>query len=337
VKLSYAALAALLTAAPAHGHHSGSVFNTSVVLATPGTVTRFRWGNPHVYIYVEATNDSGETQDWEIETDATPILTRSGWSADTLRAGDRVVVRMNPVYDAQRTHARLLSITKEDGSVWSARSSFAGSTSDLAGKAQAHDFSGVWATPLATNAHMWELRDSARVLTERGTAMQAAYDIATESPAGQCIAYPTPAFLAVPYLNEIALYEDRITITGEFFNTVRTIWTDGRGHPDDGALTNQGHSIGHWEDGTLVVDTTLLAAHRSPLIDGAPMGSQRRISERFRLSEYRTRLLIDFRVEDPEFLAEPFSGTLEWVYMPELKPIGIDCDPDVARRSWAVQ
>jgi Family of unknown function (DUF6152) len=337
VKLPYAALAALLTAAPAHGHHSGSVFNTSVVVAAQGTVTRFRWGNPHVYIYVEAPSDSGEMQEWEIETDATPILTRSGWSADTLRAGDRVVVRMNPVYDTKRTHARLLSLTKEDGSVWSARSSFAGSTSDLAGRAQARDFSGVWATPLSTNAHLWELRDSVRKLTARGAAMQSAYDVATESPAGQCIPYPTPAFLAVPYLNEITIYDDRITIKGELFNTVRTIWTDGRGHPEDGEPTNQGHSIGHWEGNVLVVDTTLLQAHRSPLIDGAPMGARRRIAERFRLSEDRTRLLIDFRVEDPEFLAEPFSGTLEWVYMPELEPIGIDCDPEVARRSWGTQ
>ena len=56
--------------------------------------------------------------------------------------------------------------------------------------------------------------------------------------------------------------------------------------------------------------------------------------ERFRLSEDRTRLLIDFRVEDPEYLAEPFTGTGEWVYMPELELIGIDCDPDVSRRAW---
>ena len=319
---------------PAWSHHSGSVFNTDVVLAVEGTISRFRWGNPHVYIYMTTGNGSGEPVEWEIETDATPILTRSGWSADSLQPGDPVVVRFNPVHDTRRTHARLLSLTKEDGSVWSARSSFAGSTTDLDGGATADDISGVWATPLSTNRHIWGLRDTERRLNESGAALQASYDIATESPAGHCIAYPSPGFLAVPYLNEIEILENRVTITGELYNTVRTIYTDGREHPENGELTNQGHSVGRWEDGGLLVETTLLAFHRSALIDGSPAGTQRRVTEWFRLSEDRTRLLIDFRVEDPEYLAEPFTGTGEWVYMPELEMIGIDCDPEVSRRAW---
>ena len=328
------AVIALAVAGTVSGHHSGSVFNTDVVLAVEGTVSRFRWGNPHVYIYVETVDDSGGRVEWEIETDATPILTRSGWSPDTLQPGDPVVVRLNPVYDTRRAHARLRSLSKADGSVWSARSSFAGSTSDLSGGTRADDFSGVWATPLSTNAHLWALRDSVRRLTERGAELQAAYDITTDSPAGQCIPYPSPAFLGVPYLNEIEIFDDRMTITGELYNTVRTIYTDGRPHPEGGEPTNQGHSVGHWEDDVLVVETTLLEAHRSSLIDGSPAGTQRRVTERFRLSEERTRLLIDFRVEDPEYLAEPFRGTVEWVYMPELEFIGIDCDPEVSRRAW---
>ncbi len=328
------ALFALAMATPAAAHHSGSVFNRDLTLAVQGSVSRFRWSNPHVYIYVEAMNDAGQLQIWEIETDATPILTRSGWSADTLRPGDPVVVRMNPVYDTSRTHARLVFLSKEDGSVWSARSSFAGSTADLGGNAQAGDLSGIWATPLATNAYLWRLRDTERQLTESGAAIQAAYDITTDSPAGKCVSYPTPTFLGVPYLNEIQLFEDRVVITGELYNTVRTIYTDGRGHPEGGELTNQGHSVGHWEGDTLVVDTALLEAHRSSLIDGSPMGTRRRITERFRLSDDRTRLLIDFHVDDPEYLAQPFSGTLQWVYMPELELINIDCDPDVSRRAW---
>ncbi len=65
-----------------------------------------------------------------------------------------------------------------------------------------------------------------------------------------------------------------------------------------------------------------------------PAGTQRWVTEWFRLSEDRTRLLIDFRVEDPEYLAETFTGTGAWVYMPELEPIGIGCGPEVSRRAW---
>ncbi len=329
-------IAMLATGVPAAAHHSGSVFNTDVLLAVEGTVSRFRWGNPHVYIHVEALNAAGALVEWEIETDATPILTRSGWSADTLRPGDPVVARINPVHDTSRTHARLRSLSKDDGSVWSARSSFAGTTSDLGTGFRADGIAGVWATPLSTNAHIWELRDTVRRLNERGAELQASYDIATESPAGHCIAYPSPAFLAVPYLNEIEVLDDRVIITGELYNTVRTIHTDGRALPENGELTNQGYSVGRWVDGELHVETALLEAHRSSLIDGSPAGTQRRVYERFRLNEDRSRLLIDFRVEDPEYLAEPFSGTAEWVYMPELELIGIDCDPEVSRRAWGL-
>ena len=164
--------------------------------------------------------------------------------------------------------------------------------------------------------------------------MQAAYDITSDSPAGKCIAYPAPTFLGVPYLNEIKILDDRILIKGELYNTERTIYTDGRDHPEGGKLTNQGHSIGHWENDVLVVETTLLEEHRSSLIDGSPMGVRRRITEKFRLSPDRTQLLIDFRVEDPDYLAEPFQGTLEWAYMPQLEMVGIDCDPEVSARAW---
>lgn len=335
--LSGICLLVVSAVAPAHAHHSGSIFDRDTVAAAQGAISRFSWTNPHVYIYVEAVNEAGDLVEWEIETDATPILHRSGWSADTLQPGDPVVVRMNPVWDNERAHGRLVSLTKEDGSIWSARSSFAGTTEDLDSNAVAEDISGIWATPIGTNAHLWSLRDSVRALTEEGAAIQAAYDITTDSPAGKCISYPTPTFLGVPYLNEIEIGDDRVTITGELYDTVRTIYTDGRGHPANGELTNQGHSIGRWEDGALVVDTTLLEEHRSSLIDGSPMGTRRRITERFRLSPDRTRLLIDFHVDDPDYLAEPFSGTLEWVYTPQLDIIPIDCDPDVSRRAWDVQ
>lgn len=319
---------------PATAHHSGSIFNRELLKAIQGTVIRYQWGNPHVYIYVETINDAGEREEWEIETDATPILSRSGWSRDTLIPGDPIVVRVNPVHDTSRTHARLVSLSKEDGSIWSARSSFAGTTQDLRGGRRAESLAGVWATPVSTNAHIFALRNTVRKLTERGAEIQATYDVTTDSPAGKCIAYPTPMFLAIPYLNEIEIHEDRVTVTGELYNAVRTIYTDGRSHPENGKLSNQGHSIGRWVGDALEVETTLLEEHRSSIIDGSPMGTQRTITETFRLSEDRTRLLIDFHVEDPEYLAEPFVGTLEWVYMPDLELIGIDCDPNVSQRAW---
>ena len=115
-------------------------------------------------------------------------------------------------------------------------------------------------------------------------------------------------------------------LRSEFFDVTRTVYMDGRGHPVNGERTNQGHSIGWWEGDTLVVDTTLLADHRagnSPR--GVPSGAQKRMVERFSLSEDGTQAIVDVFVEDPEFLAEPFETQLEIVYSPHLELYSYEC------------
>ena len=121
----------------------------------------------------------------------------------------------------------------------------------------------------------------------------------------------------------------------EFFNSERMIHMDGRAHPENGERTNQGHSIGRWEGEVLVVDTRLFADHRAPIRgpnEGVPSGAQRHVVERFHLSEDRTRLIVDFVVEDPEYLGEPFSGSLELYHAPELEMLGFNCDPESIER-----
>jgi hypothetical protein len=133
-------------------------------------------------------------------------------------------------------------------------------------------------------------------------------------------------------------------IRSEFFNVDRTVHMDGRGHPREGERTNQGHSIGRWEDGALVVDTTLFAEHRlgnsqglsiaSRLANtqGLPSGPRKRVVERYQLSQDGTRLLINFVLEDPDYLAEPLTISTEWDFAPTLQPLRFGCDPEQAQR-----
>ena len=79
--------------APVAGHHSYTGIDRTSVVAFSGTVTRFNWRNPHVYITVEASDGGNDVVEWEIETGGTPILARSGWTQDSLRPGDFVHVR----------------------------------------------------------------------------------------------------------------------------------------------------------------------------------------------------------------------------------------------------
>ncbi|HSG63899.1 MAG TPA: DUF6152 family protein, partial [Gammaproteobacteria bacterium] len=248
------ALLLISVAMPATAHHSAKIFDPDTVLALPGTVTRFSWTNPHTYIYVETAGESGEPVEWEIETDAIPILARSGWSRDSFVPGERVLVRARPDRNRERRHALLVSIEKADGAVMSARSYFLARPDDPSRLRRASDFSGRW--ELRFDDYNAFYAAWAQVpLTEQGAARAAAYDVRLDSPVAQCIAPPVPSFLVAPYLNEIEIRDDAIVIRNERFNAERIIHTDGRGHPAQGPRTIQGHSIGHWEGDTLVVDT----------------------------------------------------------------------------------
>ncbi len=310
----------VVISSPVSGHHGNSIFDLESVVTLEGTVSRYEWRNPHVYIYVESGNDAGQLVEWQVEGDPTPIMTRSGWTSTTLRPGDPVTVRMNPDRVAERNHALLVSLTKADGVLLTPRSG------GRASSVRATGLAGVWD---AVRGYAGR-RISFGALTEKGTAAQAVYTEA-DNEVSECIPYPLPLITLAPYLNKIEILEDRILIRTEFYDVERTIYMDGRGHPQNGERTNQGHSIGSWEGDVLVVNTTLFSDSRTGNLNGIPAGAQKHVVERYQLSEDRTQLIIEFIVEDPEYIAEPITGSVTWDYAPDREMLPVGCDPENAR------
>ena len=153
-----------------------------------------------------------------------------------------------------------------------------------------------------------------------------AYNAVTDSPNNQCLPNPPPFHASsTNYLTGIEILEDRVILRSEFFDNVRTVYTDGRGHPANLEPSNQGHSIGRWEDGALVVDTVGLAEHRSGNGVGIPSSTQRHVEERYALSEDGTRAIVDVVMTDPVYLAEPFRGRTEMTYVPNLQLYHYGC------------
>jgi hypothetical protein len=321
---------ALLAAGAAHSHHSPIIFDTDSVIVIEGEISRFDWMNPHTYIFVSTVTPAGERLEWQLESDATPILARNGWSPTSLSPGEHVAVRANPDRNAERAHALLISLEKDDGQVLTPT---AGDPNAPATPARRSSLAGIWEQGfqnfLEFRSHGLDVRTTAA-----GTAARASYDIRSENPVARCVPYPSPTIIAVPqHLNEIRIADDRVEIHNEFFDVQRTIWTDGRGHPESGERTNQGHSIGRWENGDLIVDTRLFADHRSTLPGtGLPSGAGKHVVERYTLTSDGTGISIDVLLEDPEFLAEPFRHTLEWrsAGYPALSPF--TCSPEQAVR-----
>ncbi|MEE8438016.1 MAG: DUF6152 family protein [Micropepsaceae bacterium] len=309
-------MALMLAAPPAMAHHSGAMFDQTTTMTLEGTVSQFNWANPHVYIFVETIDASGQTIEWELETDSTAIMTRDGWTRDSLTPGMRVSVRANPARNIERSHARLLSLVKEDGQLFTRRSSRRAST------VRADSIAGVW--DAIRNLDLMDF--TIGTPTEKGAAARAAFSNA-DYPAANCIPYATPHLMTLaPYRFEIDVEDERVVINGEFFNVVRTIYTDGRAHPENAERFNQGHSIGHWEDDVLVVDTTHFADDPSGNMRGIPSGAQKHAIERFHLSEDGTQLIIEYVVEDPEFLSEPTIGTSVWDYAADGEMLPFGCD-----------
>ena len=319
-------LAALGVVGPALSHHSDSGYDQDSVLGFAATVSRFVWRNPHITIFVDTVDEAGERVEWELEAGSTPIMSRSGWTRDMLAPGDEITVRAHPDR-GQRSRAMILSIETADGSVW------AQDERDYGATASATSLEGVWKGIGATIGPFNE-QVAATALTEAGAAAQARYDFRIHSPVVDCIPPPAPAITgSTVYLNEVEFLEDRVILRSEFFDVERTVHMDGRGHPEDGQRTNQGHSIGRWEDDVLVVDSTLFADHPSANGMGVPSGAGKHLIERFSLSEDGTRMIVDIFLEDPEFLAEPITGRKELLYTPHFELQRYDCDPELSRQS----
>ena len=78
----------------------------------------------------------------------------------------------------------------------------------------------------------------------------------------------------------------------------------------------------------MVVDTRLFEDHRSPNRNGVPSGAQKHVVERYRLSDDKTRMLVDVFMEDPQYLTETFEGNVTYYYSPLLKRYNYDCQPE---------
>ena len=87
----------------------------------------------------------------------------------------------------------------------------------------------------------------------------------------------------------------------------RIVYMDGR-VPPLGERRRQGHSVGRWEGDVLVVETTSFADDAWGTARGIPSGPRKRVVERYRLTDGGETLTVDFTLEDPEYLTEPFAA-----------------------------
>jgi hypothetical protein len=86
-------LAAALSA-PLAAHHSfAAEYDANQPVKLTGAVTKVEWMNPHVYFYIDVRDEqTGKTTNWAFEMGAPAVIQRNGWTRNSMKIGDLVVV-----------------------------------------------------------------------------------------------------------------------------------------------------------------------------------------------------------------------------------------------------
>jgi hypothetical protein len=124
-------------------------------------------------------------------------------------------------------------------------------------------------------------------------------------PTAGCVPGGMPRIMTTPYPFEFVIQPNRVLVLHEISSQVRRIWTDGRKHPQDPDLTYMGHSIGHWEGDTLVVDTVGMRGDTVFDVTAAPHSDKIHVIERIRRVG-ATKLEDRLVVEDPIAFTRPW-------------------------------
>lgn len=322
--LATSALVVVL-ASPALAHHSDAPhYLVDETVEIRGEVVEWRVINPHSLLMLTVEGENGP-EEYECETGGPAGVRRLGLADGAINPGDIVSVMAAP--GRVDPHVCLMrSITLADGRAVSFGGG-GGAAPPPAQVAANTSIFGVWAPttggpPRPTGAlQPGEIRAVANVdpmlayLTPEGRAAVEAYEPYSMDPARSCSPVnPRRLWGAVGTPFSLTQEGETIVLRHEFMDGVRVIHMDETEHPADGERTVLGHSIGHFEDDVLVVDTANFAqgVMQQYVLDaeGNLRGSQHsdayHLVERIRFDPETSELEVTMSSEDPKFYTQAF-------------------------------
>lgn len=99
VKGLFFAILIVPTASIEAHHNSAALYRFDELITIEGVVTEFRFLNPHARVYLHATDENGDTSDWQAEGANISALRHQGWTGNEIRPGDRVSITGAPARD----------------------------------------------------------------------------------------------------------------------------------------------------------------------------------------------------------------------------------------------
>lgn len=322
------ALACLLGVSPAaFAHHGPGQFRGGDVEVL-GVVTRVRFVNPHAYIYFDVMDEQGNAVPWRCELQAGSLLRRAGWTEELFRIGSEITVT-GSAGTSERTACALDTVVLADGTTLDRYGQRREQIDAPVGSVDRMvdgklDLNGTWAAPQrrplggTAGGGMGPAPGGMGPGgmgggPPGGIELTAAGKAASESvepgynPRHNCLA--TNIFFDWEFdrhVNEIIQTEDSITLKYGLMDIERNIHLNMDEHPDDIVPSRAGHSIGHWENDTLEVDTIGFAA--GFLTGSVKHSEQMHATERFTYDAATQGLTREYSAVDPLYFTGTYSG-----------------------------
>ena len=330
---------AVVSSASAH-HSFAPHFDASKPVNISGTITEYEARNPHSYLHIAAIDANGKTQEYVCESHGTTQLTRNGISKDMLSVGTQVRVEGSQSRNSEYMCFFDL-VDFGDGRVLSVNGPQAGRTPGAQtarpSLPRRADIFGTWLLAPIPNRQTSGPQPMLESLTPAGERAVAAYDPFTDDPTFRCDPVAVRRVWGAPSTPlSITREQDRVILRHEWMDVVRVVHLNLAEHPKDGARTSLGHSIGHFDGDTLVIETgnyaegVLSQYVEQPgkptrgLLHSAALTSL----ERLHLDAERQRLVVEITLDDPEFFTRPFPS-VTYEYAPTNLAIEpFNCSPE---------
>lgn len=316
-------IALLLLAGTSYAHHgANSQFDQSKSLEVSGVITKLRFVNPHSYVYFDVTNEDGSVENWRCEMRAATVLKRSGWSEAMFQPGTRIHIEGAPAWRETRG-CYVERLRLDDGETIQRYDQLNAADHEVALDERPvtlangqPNISGDWAAPQRILASGETRRRAAGgfrgvdyAQSDAGRAASVGFVLDRDNPRYHCQPINVIAdWIFDQHINRIEQSDDTIALTYGFMDIVRTIHLDMDEHPDNIEATRAGHSIGHWEDNTLVVDTIGFQPGYLDGRFGIKHSDRLHVTERFALDNQQGLIIREYVVEDPLYLTETYSS-----------------------------
>jgi hypothetical protein len=317
-------LSSFLASFAVSAHHSrATFFDMSKVVELEGEITRVQWRHPHVRYWIQADSAYGGAV-WEMETTPPSLLERYGIGPDVLAAGTRVRVAGPPSKVADHV-MEVSHVLLPDGREILLHTGLPPRwTQDTierellefdeaaisAAEATADGIYRVWSRAQDESRPAFWL--DSYPLTGAGRAAQAVWIPVEEIDTG-CKPKGMPRVMSNNWPFEFVDDGDQVRLLIEEFDVVRVIHLDETA--SDVAPTPWGYSVGYWEEGDLIVNTTQINSHYFGTA-GIPLSEDAKIAERFSLSTDERRLDYEITVTDPSTFTAPVTQNSFWVWRP---------------------